>query len=228
VDQALAFAKEKPSPQSPKTEPEAQDSSLTTAVTRPGASASESTRATVPGFDQERLPSANAPSPGSSDDYQIGAGDVLQVSVWKSPEISVPSVIVRPDGMITIPLIKDVHVGHLTPTQAERLITEGLAKYIIDPNVTVVVGTSNSKKVYIVGSVRAEGPVAYTYRMTVMQAISEAGGLTEYAKRKKIYVLRNEIGRDYRLDFNYDEVVRGFRIEQNIELLPGDTVVIPQ
>jgi polysaccharide export outer membrane protein len=162
------------------------------------------------------------------DDYRIGAGDVLQVSVWKSPEISVPTVTVRPDGMITIPLIKDVHVGQLTPSQAERLITDGLAKYIIDPNVTVIVATSNSKKVYIVGSVKTEGPIAYTYRMTVMQAISEAGGLTEYAKRRKIYVIRHEAGRDYRMDFNYDEVVRGTRMEQNIELLPGDTVVIPQ
>jgi polysaccharide export outer membrane protein len=84
-----------------------------------------------------------------------------------------------------------------------------------------------SKKVFVIGAVRKEGPLAYTYGMSVVQALSEAGGLTDYAKRKKIYVLRTENGRQYRMDFNYDEVIRGERMEQNIVLLPDDTVVIP-
>jgi polysaccharide export outer membrane protein len=88
------------------------------------------------------------------DDYQIGGGDTLQVSVWKEPDVSVPSVIVRSDGMITVPLIKEVAVAGLTPKQAENLITERLAKFLNAPNVTVVVAATNSKKVYVIGAAR--------------------------------------------------------------------------
>jgi polysaccharide export outer membrane protein len=167
------------------------------------------------------------PSPAAADDYQIGAGDTLQVSVWKEPEASVPSAVVRPDGRITMPLIKEVGVAGLTPRQAEKVITEGLGKFITDANVTVVVAAMSSKKVYVLGAVRREGPLPYTYGMSVMQALSEAGGLTDYAKRSKIYILRTESGREYRMDFNYNEAIRGIRMEQNIVLLPSDTVVIP-
>jgi polysaccharide export outer membrane protein len=166
-------------------------------------------------------------SRGVPDDYQIGSGDTLQIAVWKEQEVSVPSVVVRPDGKITVPLIKDVEVAGLTPRQAESIITGGLSKFYSDPNVTVVVAAIASKKIYLIGSVRKEGTLPYNYGMSIMQALSEAGGLTDYARRKKIYILRTEGGREYRLDFNYDEVVRGERTEQNILLLPGDTVVIP-
>ena len=168
------------------------------------------------------------PSQAMFDDYQIGSGDTLQISVWKELDVSVPSVVVRPDGRITVPLIKEVEVGGLTPRQAEKVITEKLSKFITDPNVTVVVAAINSKKIYVIGGARKEGPLPYTYGMTVMQALSEAGGLSDYAKRKKIYILRTENGREYRLDFNYDEVVKGQRMDQNILLLAGDTVVIPR
>src|SRR5262249_26051469 len=149
------------------------------------------------------------------------------ISVWKEPDVSVPSVVVRPDGRITVPLIKEVAVGGLTPRQAEKAITEGLSKYITDANVTVVVAAMHSKKVFVLGAVRKEGPLPYTYGMSVMQALSEAGGLNDYARRKRIYILRTENGRQYRMDFNYDEAIRGERMEQNIVLLPDDTVVIP-
>jgi polysaccharide biosynthesis/export protein len=161
------------------------------------------------------------------DDYQIGAGDTLQVSVWKEPDVTVPSVVVRPDGRITVPLIKEVQVAGLTPREAEKIITEGLTKFIADANVTVVVAAINSKKIYVIGAVRKEGTLPYTYGMSVLQALSEAGGLTDYARRRKIYVLRSESGREYRLDFNYEEAVKGERMDQNITLLAGDTVVIP-
>jgi polysaccharide export outer membrane protein len=164
---------------------------------------------------------------GAPDDYVIGSGDSLQVSVWKEPEASVPVAIVRPDGKVTVPLIKEIEVAGLTPMQAEQRITERLTKFIADANVTVVVATINSKKVYVVGAARKEGPLAYTYGMTVLQALSEAGGLTDYARRKKIYILRSENGREYRLDFNYDDVLKGESMEQNIVLLAGDTIVIP-
>jgi polysaccharide export outer membrane protein len=161
------------------------------------------------------------------DALPLGAGDVLQISVWKELDASVPSVVVRPDGMITVPLLKDIQVVGRTPREVEKIISDGLSKYIHDPNVTVVVAASNSKKVYVIGAVGREGPLPYTYRMTVLQALSEAGGLTDYAKRKKIYIIRTESGRDYRLDFNYDQAIKGERMDQNILLQPGDTLVIP-
>ena len=177
-----------------------------------------------PGADES---SAAVKVRGVPDDYIIGSGDVLQIAVWKEPEVSVPTVVVRPDGRIAIPLIKDVDVAGLSPEQAEEQITTLLSKYINTPNVTVVVATINSKKVYVLGGVKKEGPLPYTYRMSVIQALSEAGGLTEYAKRKKIYVLRTENGKDYRLPFDYDAVIKGEKMEQNIQLLAGDTVVVP-
>ena len=86
----------------------------------------------------------------------------------------------------------------------------------------------HSKKLYMVGGVKTEGPIPYTYRMTVMQAISEAGGVTDYAKRKKIYILRTLNGKEYKLPFDYDAVLKGERMELNIPLLPGDTIVVPR
>lgn len=161
------------------------------------------------------------------DEYVIGAGDVLQISVWKEPDASVASAVVRPEGNIGMPLLKEVAVAGLTPRQAERLIAGKLSTFINAPDVTVVVAAINSKKIYIIGAARKEGPITYTYQMTIMQALSEAGGLNEYAKRKKIYVLRHENGRDFRFPFDYDAVLRGERMELNIPLRAGDTVVVP-
>lgn len=164
---------------------------------------------------------------GVPDDYQIGAGDGLHIAVWHEPDATVPSVVVRPDGRISMPLLKEVDVLGLTPSQLEARITEQLKKYLTAPDVTVIVTAVNSKKVYLVGAVKKEGPIAYTYRMTVLQALSEAGGLTDYAKRKKIYVLRNQNGREFRLPFDYDGVLKGEHMELNIPLMSGDTIVVP-
>ncbi|HYW46541.1 MAG TPA: polysaccharide biosynthesis/export family protein [Bryobacteraceae bacterium] len=235
VDEAIAYAKKSkpPHPVAPAADGAAIRARQSIAPT-PVAAAP----AALLGVQRDPLPVAGQSQPadpkdiptggrGVPDDYLIGSGDTLQISVWKEPDVSVPSVVVRPGGMITVPLIKDVEVEGLTPRQVEKVIADGLGKFIIAPNVTVVVTASNSKKIYVVGAVRAEGPLLYTYRMTVLQALSEAGGLTDYAKRKRIYIIRSESGKDYRLDFNYDEVVQGQRMEQNIQLQPGDTIVIP-
>jgi polysaccharide export outer membrane protein len=176
-------------------------------------------------------PAAPPQTPSASiatDDYHIGAGDVLQITVWKEPEVSVPSVVVRPDGKVAIPLIKDVTVEGMTPQVAEAAIARELGKYVNDPNVSVVVTAINSKKVYVIGAVTTQGPIPYSYRMSVMQALSEAGGLTDFAKRKQIYVLRNEGGKEYRLPFDYTAVIKGEKMEQNVQLIPGDTLVVPQ
>ena len=178
-------------------------------------------------------PSAGGASPAApvktdaDTEYLIGAGDVVQVSVWGEQSASVPSAVVRPDGKISMPLLKEVAVAGLTPAQAEKTIAEQLDQFIKGANVTVVVSQINSKKIYLLGAVKKEGTISYTYRMTVMQALSEAGGLTDYAKRKKIYVIRIENGKEYRLPFDYDAVVKGERMELNIPLDPGDTIVVP-
>lgn len=179
-------------------------------------------------------PTVTPPAPAktkpvsSPDEYRIGDGDVIQVSVWGERDASVGSIVVRPDGMITMPLIKDVKVSGLTPAEAEKSISELLSKVIKVPDVTVIVNQTNSKKVFLVGGgIKKEGPIPYTYRMTVMQALSEAGGLTDYAKRKKIYILRTENGRQFQLPFDYDAVLKGQRMEVNIPLQPGDTLVVP-
>ena len=162
------------------------------------------------------------------DEYKIGEGDVLQISVWGEPTASVPSGVVRPDGMISLPLVKDISVSGLTPAQAEKAITDLLSKQIKGADVTVIVSQIHSKKIFVVGGgVKKEGPISFTYRMTIMQALSEAGGLSDYAKRKKIYVLRNENGRQYKLPFNYDAVLNGEHMELNIPLQAGDTLVVP-
>jgi polysaccharide export outer membrane protein len=161
------------------------------------------------------------------EDYLIGEGDVLQISVWGEPTASVPVATVRTDGKISMPLIKEVPVAGLTPSQVEKNIQAQLANIIRSPDVTVIVAQINSKKIYLTGAVKREGPLKFTYRMTVLQAISEAGGLTDYAKRKEIYVLHTEDGRQYKLPFNYTAVLRGEHMEQNIKLSPGDTIVVP-
>ena len=162
------------------------------------------------------------------DDYKIGAGDVLEINVWKEPDASVRGVVVRPDGKISMALIKEVYVVGLTPVQLEKLITEDLTKVMnLPPDVTVIVTGINSKKIYVTGKVRKEGPIAYTYRMTVMQALSEAGGINEYAKKNKIYVLRNDNGREFQFPFDYSAVLRGQKMELNIPLEPGDVIVVP-
>jgi polysaccharide export outer membrane protein len=170
---------------------------------------------------------AAAANTAPDDEYFIGAGDVVQVSVWGEQSSSVPSAVVRPDGKISMPLLKEVAISGLTPTQAGKTIAEQLDQFIKGANVTVVVSQINSKKIYLLGAVKKEGTISYTYRMTVMQALSEAGGLTDYAKRKKIYVIRIGGKKEDRLPFDYDAVVKRGRSESNITLEPGDTIVVP-
>ena len=159
--------------------------------------------------------------------YLIGAGDSLQVLVWKEPEASVPAVVVRPDGKITLPLIREVEVVGLTPMELEQSLTEKLSKFIRAADVTVIVRGITGQRIYLAGAVRKEGPVVLESAMTVLQAINMAGGLSDYAKRKKIYILRKEDGRSVKLPFDYQAVINGERTEQNIVLRPNDMIVVP-
>jgi polysaccharide biosynthesis/export protein len=166
---------------------------------------------------------------GVPDDYQIGAGDVLDVNVWKEPDASVKGAMVRTDGKISMPLLKEVAVVGLTPVQLEKQITEQLASrgLITTPDVTIIVTGTGSKKIYVQGKVKKEGPIPFNYRMTVMQALSEAGGLSDYASKKKIYILRIEDGKTFRLPFDYSEVLKGQHLELNIQLQANDMIVVP-
>jgi polysaccharide export outer membrane protein len=159
--------------------------------------------------------------------YRIGAGDSLQILVWKEPDASVPTAVVRPDGKITLPMIREVEVAGLTPVELEKSLTEKLAKFIRAADVTVIVKGISGQRIYMAGAVRREGPVILESAMTVLQAINIAGGLTDYAKKKKIYILRNENGRPVKLPFDYQAVINGDRPELNILLRPNDMIVVP-
>jgi len=158
--------------------------------------------------------------------YVIGPEDVLDIKVWKEPDIS-RTVPVRPDGKTSLPLLNDVQAAGLEPMQLQAAIAAGLKKYISDPQVTVVVMQINSRRIYVLGEVARPGAFPMLPNMTVLQALSTAGGFSQFAKLSAIYVLRTENGRQVNLPFNYKEVVRGVRPEQNITLKPGDTVVVP-
>jgi polysaccharide biosynthesis/export protein len=178
-------------------------------------------------FSQQGSAPATAPNASANDtNYVIGPDDVLMVDVWKEKELS-GSVPVRPDGKISLPLLNDVQAAGLTPMQLMNDLSEKLKKYVTDPHVTVTVTTINSRKVYILGEVTRPGAFALLPDMTVLQALTSAGGPTPYAKTSKIYVLRNQNGAQTKLAFNYKVVVKGGSPEQNILLKPGDTVVVP-
>jgi polysaccharide export outer membrane protein len=226
-----AAVHEKEAPAKPENPPAQNSDGAATppAATPPGA-APPATSGTPPPdkkTEAELGAKQTAVNRGVPDDYRIGAGDVLEINVWKEPDATVHAVVVRPDGKISMALLKEVDVVGLTPVELEKKITDGLAKLINSPDVTIIVTGINSKKIYVSGKVKKEGPIPYTYRMTVMQALSEAGGITEYAKKKAIYVLRNDNGREFKFPFDYSAVLKGQRMELNIPLEPGDVIVVP-
>lgn len=159
-------------------------------------------------------------------EYRIGEQDLLTVTVWREPELS-GTVMVRPDGDITLPLINDVHASGLTPDELKAVLTDKLKGFLNLPQVTVAVREINSRKVFVIGQVGHEGSYRINSTSTVLQVIAEAGGLREFANRKGIYVLRKEKGLQSRLKFNYDKVIKGKDPKENILLQPGDTIVVP-
>lgn len=175
--------------------------------------------------DPPKSDATSAATPSADSEYKIGADDVLRISVWKEPDLT-ETLPVRPDGKISMPLLNDVQAAGMSPLQLKDSITEKLRKYISDPRVTVVVTAMNSRRIFVTGEVTHSGPMALLPHMTVLQALAQAG-FTQFANLKGIYLLRTENGKQSRLPFNYKEVVKGNRPEQNIALKPGDTVVVP-
>jgi polysaccharide export outer membrane protein len=157
--------------------------------------------------------------------YVIGPDDNIQVNVWNEPKVS-GSLPVRPDGMISLPLIGDMPAAGRTPMVLATEITKRLEKLINDPDVTVSVLGVNSKHVYMVGNIGKVGPLNMTPGMTILQAIVTAGGPSDYANKKHIYILRQENGKELKIPFDYKKAVKTGDM-QGITLLPGDTIVVP-
>jgi polysaccharide export outer membrane protein len=160
-----------------------------------------------------------------SPSYVIGADDVLLVTVWNETQLSGPMP-VRPDGMITLPLIGDVLAAGSTPMQLRADLTNRLKKFVTDPVVDVSVTAVNSKEVFFVGEIGHVGPLQLTPGMTILQAIATAGGLTPYANKKKIYIQRGEQGKQQKIPFDYDKALKKGDM-QGVTLVPGDTIVVP-
>ena len=164
---------------------------------------------------------------GHDNTFIIGNDDVLSVSVWKEPDIS-KIVPVRSDGKISLPLAGEVQAAGRTPLALEQDISEKLKSFISEPVVTVIVQQINSQKINVLGMVAKPGSYPLTNAATVLDAISQAGGFRDFAKKKSIYVLRQGAdGKQTKLPFNYKEVIKGQNPEQNVRLQPRDTVVVP-
>ena len=160
--------------------------------------------------------------------FVIGNDDVLAINVWKEPDVSRPSVPVRSDGKISLPLAGEVQAAGLTPLKLEQAIAAKLQSFISQPEVTVIVQQINSQKYNVLGQVARPGTYVITNSLTVLDAIAIAGGFRDFAKQKSIYVLRqNANGTQARLPFNYKEVVKGKNPEQNAKIQPKDTIVVP-
>ena len=172
-------------------------------------------------------PATPAPVLPTEPDFTIGPEDVLGILFWRDLEMS-GDVTVRPDGMITLPLIRDIKAAGLTPGQLADRIQETVREFIKDAEVTVVVRQMNSRKVFITGEVAKPGAYSLASSMTVMQLIAVAGGLTEFAEKDGISIIRVEGGMPRTFHFNYEDVASGTKAAQNLALKPGDTVVVPE
>jgi len=175
------------------------------------------------------VPQPTAPdvktSPGA--EYVIGNDDMLGVNVWNEPQLT-QSVPVRSDGKISLPLIGEIQAAGRTPLQLKDAITFKLGEYLSAPNVTVTVQQINSQKFNILGRVAKPGSYSLLATTTILDAIALAGGFQDFAKQKNIYILRrNSDGSEKRINFNYKDVIRGSHPEENIKLMPNDTIVVP-
>jgi polysaccharide export outer membrane protein len=158
-------------------------------------------------------------------DYVIGPEDVLEVAVWKNEALT-RTVPVRPDGKISLPLLNDVQAADLTPQRLREVLTKGYMAFVPEPEVSVIVREIHSVKISVVGLVKTPGRYELKSRATVLEALALAGGLTEFAKRDRIFVLRRRGASTVRLAFNYGRMLDSGD-EVNFVLEPGDIVVVP-
>jgi polysaccharide export outer membrane protein len=171
------------------------------------------------------VPKDVVPNDALPKDYVIGVADVLSVVFWREKDLSA-EVLVRPDGKISLPLLNDVPAAGMTPQQLAAAVQQAALKFVLDPGATVIVKEIRSRKVYVIGEVAKPGTFPLGSEMNVLQAIAEAGGFVEGANKGGIVIVRNESGKEHRYKFNYNDVVRGKNVQQNIRLAPGDTILV--
>lgn len=201
-----------------------------------GSSDSSAKQSAVPAKDDKKPnpkkgsadTNSTRPAQGSPDNipaaYRIGVDDQIQISVWREHDLSL-SVVVRPDGMITLPLLNDISVVGMTPKELSDSLTEKLKPFVNEPQVTVSVQAIHSRKVYLIGNASRPGVFDLNDNKTAMELIAEAGGLSQFAKTNSIYILRTVNGSDTRIPFHYKDAVNGK--SPDVLLMPGDKVVVP-
>ncbi len=159
-------------------------------------------------------------------EYRVGPTDVLSIVVWKQPDLSVGQIPVRPDGKISLPLVGELKVAGLTAVEIKEAITERIKEYVTDPNVTVIVLQVNYPVAFVIGEVNRPGPVPIRQDTTMLQLVSMVGGFNLFADKSHVHLLRREGGKEIRMRFNYDQVVKGKHLEQNVIVRPGDVIVV--
>ena len=174
----------------------------------------------------EETASANSRGSTQTHNYLIGSGDVLEILVWKEPDIS-RIVRVRPDGKISLPLADDIQASESTLLQVKKRVTDALSAYVDHPSVYVMLQENRSKRFYVVGKVNAPGEYSLEKDITVLQAIAMAKGFSEWANKDDVIILRKGPRGQFRIEFDYDRVVSGKDIKQNISLNPDDLIIIP-
>jgi len=165
--------------------------------------------------------------PATPAGYVIGVDDVLSILFWRDKDLSASDITVRPDGKVTLPLLNDLQAAGLTPEQLRDTVLTAARKYVEDPQPTVIVKEIKSRKVFITGQVEKPGPYPLNGSVTVLQLIATAGGLRDFADGKNITVMRLRQGKQAIFEFNYQDLIKRKNLFQNIELEPGDTVVVP-
>ena len=169
---------------------------------------------------------ANAVALAAESTYQIGPGDVLEISVWKDKSLT-RQLVVPPDGIMSFPLIGDLDVKYLTVTDVRKAITKKLSEYVPDATVSVILLNLNSLKAYVIGKVHKPGQYVITMETSVMQILSMAGGINPFADGNKILILRQINNKTVKIPFNHDQVMKGENLQQNILIQRGDVVVVP-
>lgn len=168
------------------------------------------------------LPSPDTPAaPVDPKTYKLGPEDVITIKVWREPELS-GMFVVRPDGRITLPLAGEIAVVDLTPEQVQAKVVELYSKFVNKPEVSTSLARVGSKKYYMVGQIMRTGMFPLVVPTTILEAINGAGGFQEFANRKKVVILRG----NQRIKFNYDDVIKGKNMAQNILIENGDHIIV--
>ncbi len=158
--------------------------------------------------------------------YTVGVEDVLEISVWQNQDLS-RTVIVRPDGKISLPLVDDIQAAGLSTQELKQAIIDKLKSYVAAPDVVVIVQQINSWRIYVQGEVQNPGVLTLRSHTSIAQLISIVGGFTEFAKKNKIKVIRRKKGHTEIFKINYNKIISGDSADEDIYLRPGDTIIVP-